>query len=99
MAERVEIGNLTEEQARNLEDAYALQGATQFEISAQDDGFYTLSFLPGEPDFPTDTHKEAEPAEEAEEAIEAEEADHGGRENEHDPYTEEVDGNPDFDTN
>jgi len=54
MAKRVEMADLTGEQAERLGARYAQRGAKDILISPQPDGRYTLSFLPGDPDFPTE---------------------------------------------
>jgi hypothetical protein len=54
MADRVEIRNLTLEQAERLGLEHARKGARDIRITQQPDGLYAFSFLPGESDYPTE---------------------------------------------
>lgn len=53
MSERVELRGLSREQAERLKSEHEQSGATELQIVKQPDGAYTLSFLPGDDDFPT----------------------------------------------
>lgn len=60
MAKRVEIKNLTWEQAEKLRSEYTRRGATAISITQQANNLYSFSFLPGDdPDFPTDDPPES----------------------------------------
>ena len=62
MTGRVKIEALTKEQAAQLESQYAQSGAVEIQIEQQSDGRYALSFLPGDPDFPTESDRPSNPS-------------------------------------
>jgi hypothetical protein len=55
MPDGLEIRDIPAAELGQMVQQLAASGARQIMVFQQPDGTYTLSFLPGDPDFPTDT--------------------------------------------
>lgn len=54
MADGIEFKDVPAEDLDRVRDVLAATGAKQIQVFQQPDGKYTISFLPGDPDFPTE---------------------------------------------
>jgi hypothetical protein len=60
MVERIEIRNVPQSDLRRLMVDLRKSGAKNIKSQRQPDGTHVVSYLPGDPDFPTDLPEEEE---------------------------------------